>query len=98
MLTEPGDIVLDIFAGSNTTGRASERLNRRWLSFDSSLDYLKASVFRFIEGFPVNEVEKILKKLIDAHANFTIPANKILIENTASADSEKIFQELPLFR
>ena len=42
MLTAPGDLVLDIFAGSNTTGRAAERLARQWLSFDNSLEYLKA--------------------------------------------------------
>ena len=30
-LTDPNDLVLDIFAGSNTTGRTAERLGRRWL-------------------------------------------------------------------
>lgn len=78
MLTEPGDIVLDIFAGSNTTGFAAERLNRKWLSFDSSLDYLKASVFRFIEGFSVNEADHILTKLANAYANLAIPSQTML--------------------
>jgi site-specific DNA-methyltransferase (cytosine-N4-specific) len=48
-LTKPGDVVLDIFAGSNTTGEAAERLGRRWLAFDEVREYLAASIFRFID-------------------------------------------------
>jgi len=48
-LTEPDDIVLDIFAGSNTTGAAAESLGRHWLSMDENRDYVAASVFRFLE-------------------------------------------------
>src|ERR1044072_8389418 len=33
-LTDPGDIVLDIFSGSNTTGFVAESLRRRWLSIE----------------------------------------------------------------
>jgi len=46
-LTEPGDIVLDPFAGSNTTGEAAEREGRRWLAFERKRHYLAGSVFRF---------------------------------------------------
>lgn len=46
-LTEPGDLVLDPFAGSNTTGSVAERLKRRWLSIEVSRDYIKASRSRF---------------------------------------------------
>src|SRR5712692_6885444 len=46
-LTEPGDLVVDIFAGSNTTGSVAEREGRKWLAFDERLDYLAASSFRF---------------------------------------------------
>jgi len=48
MLTDPGDVVLDIFAGSNTTGAVAEREGRRWLSFEMDLNYVAASAFRFI--------------------------------------------------
>ncbi len=47
-LTEPGDIVLDIFAGSNTTGQVAEAEGRRWMGFEERLDYLAASAFRFL--------------------------------------------------
>jgi DNA modification methylase len=47
-LTDPGDTVLDIFAGSNTTGAVAEVEGRRWLAFEERRDYLAASVFRFL--------------------------------------------------
>ncbi len=47
-LTDPGDIVLDIFAGSNTTGYVAEREGRRWVAFEERMDYLAASAFRFL--------------------------------------------------
>ncbi len=46
-LTNPGDLVVDIFAGSNTTGSVAEGEQRQWLAFDERLDYLAASSFRF---------------------------------------------------
>ena len=46
-LTEPGDLVLDIFAGSNTTGHVAECEGRKWLAFEERLDYVAASLFRF---------------------------------------------------
>ncbi|MCE0522850.1 MAG: site-specific DNA-methyltransferase [Methylacidiphilales bacterium] len=48
-LTEPGDLVLDIFAGSNTTGQVAQQLERRWMAFEADLEYLAASSFRFLD-------------------------------------------------
>lgn len=47
LLTEPGDIILDPFAGSNTTGYVAELLQRRWISIELNEDYLRASALRF---------------------------------------------------
>jgi DNA modification methylase len=41
--------VLDVFAGSNTTAKAAERLNRRWIGFEKDLSYLPTSAFRFVD-------------------------------------------------
>lgn len=46
-LTDPGDLVVDIFAGSNTTGEVAERLNRRWRAYELNREFLAASSFRF---------------------------------------------------
>jgi DNA modification methylase len=47
LLTQDADIVLDPFAGSNTTGSVAEALGRRWMAMELSADYLAASQFRF---------------------------------------------------
>jgi site-specific DNA-methyltransferase (cytosine-N4-specific) len=47
-LTDAGDTVLDIFAGSNTTGAAAEKMGRRWLAFELEQKYLATSAFRFL--------------------------------------------------
>ncbi|NOK58088.1 MAG: hypothetical protein GFH27_549287n392 [Chloroflexi bacterium AL-W] len=49
-LTDPHDTVLDIFAGSNTTGVAAEELKRKWIAFEKERSYLAASIFRFVDG------------------------------------------------
>jgi site-specific DNA-methyltransferase (cytosine-N4-specific) len=49
-LTKPGDLVLDPFAGSNTTGAAAEALERKWISIEPNKDYVKGSYGRFSEG------------------------------------------------
>ena len=46
-LTEPADLVVDIFGGSNTTGQAAEELNRHWKTFELSQEYVAESSFRF---------------------------------------------------
>jgi DNA modification methylase len=50
MLTDEGDIVLDIFGSSNTTGFTAEALRRKWITFEINKDYLSSSAFRFLDG------------------------------------------------
>lgn len=60
-LTEEGDLVLDIFDGSNTTGWAPQQLDRRWLFFELDHQYLSASVLR--ESCPSSQSFNLLKML-----------------------------------
>lgn len=46
-LTRPRELVLDPFAGSNTTGAAAERLKRRWVAIEPREDYIESSRGRF---------------------------------------------------
>ena len=48
MLTDEGDLVVDIFGGSCTTGEVCDSLRRRWICFELERDYLAASSFRFV--------------------------------------------------
>ena len=47
MLTDPGDMVLDPFAGSCVTGEVAEQLGRRWTCCELNEEYLKGAVARF---------------------------------------------------
>ena len=47
--TNEDDLVLDPFAGSNTTGYAAEQLNRKWMAIEINEPYLKGSKIRFEE-------------------------------------------------
>lgn len=46
-LTDENDLVLDPFAGSNTTGFVAENLQRRWIAFELNEEYLIGSQYRF---------------------------------------------------
>lgn len=63
-LTDPGDLVVDIFAGSNTTGMVAEEEDRRWLAFDERADYLAASAFRFLpKSLPVDDLRATYEQI-----------------------------------
>ncbi|MFM9850193.1 MAG: DNA-methyltransferase [Hyphomicrobiaceae bacterium] len=47
MMTDEKDLVLDPFAGSNTTGAVAEKLKRRWISCEANWNYAGASIGRF---------------------------------------------------
>ncbi len=69
-LTNPGDLVMDIFAGSNTSGAAAERLDRRWLAVECDRDYVIGSALRFMEGWPE---ERIRRYLAEAQRSSSLP-------------------------
>ena len=46
-LTDENDLVIDPFAGSNTTGYSAELLSRKWLSFELNSYYCEVSKVRF---------------------------------------------------
>ncbi|WP_233118902.1 DNA-methyltransferase [Aggregatibacter actinomycetemcomitans] len=70
-LTKPNDIIVDIFAGSNTTGFVCEQLDRRWLSFELNHEYLATSIFRFTSKY--NDIYDLYSKLLlNAEANINL--------------------------
>ena len=84
MLTEPGDLVVDIFAGSNTTGYVAEKNNRRWISFENNLEYVASSIFRFTSNLSQETNSRLYKKFLgekfldlSAISNITIEHNKV---------------------
>jgi site-specific DNA-methyltransferase (cytosine-N4-specific) len=62
-LTDPGDVVLDIFSGSNTTGFVAEQLERKWLSMELDRDYAVLSSVRFMDGWTDKDIRASLAKI-----------------------------------
>lgn len=50
MLTDPGDLIVDPFAGSCTTGWVAESLGRRWVCIERHETYLSGALGRFDEA------------------------------------------------
>lgn len=48
-LTDENDLILDPFAGSNTTGYCAEKSQRRWISVEADSVYGKESALRFLD-------------------------------------------------
>jgi DNA modification methylase len=64
-LTDENDLVLDPFAGSNTTGYVAEYLNRKWVAFELVESYLAGSLFRFEAEDPEEDFEDLPLFLTD---------------------------------
>ena len=75
--TAPGDLVLDPFNGSGTTGIAAARLNRRYLGIELQADYLDLTVQRYLArldgppefGADTEYVQARLESLAPIHVN-----------------------------
>lgn len=65
MLTDPDDLVVDIFGGSNTTGQVAEQEGRRWLAFEALPEYVAASSFRLLEkDTPIEVMKSIYARVL----------------------------------
>ncbi len=62
-LTHPGDLVVDIFSGSNTTGHVAETLRRRWLSIELDRSYALLSAVRFMERNSEDDIRVAIHKM-----------------------------------
>jgi modification methylase len=53
--TEPGDLVLDPFFGTGTTGAVARRLGRRWIGIEREKKYIKVATQRIAATLPLDE-------------------------------------------
>ncbi|MCC6367407.1 MAG: site-specific DNA-methyltransferase [Bryobacterales bacterium] len=58
LLTEQGDMVIDPFAGSNTTGVVAEGLRRGWIAMERVAEYLETSKVRFEHAVSLDDSPK----------------------------------------
>ncbi len=53
--TKPGDVVLDPFFGTGTTGAVAKRLGRRWIGIEREPGYCAAAIERIEAALPLDE-------------------------------------------
>jgi len=53
--TKPGDVVLDPFFGTGTTGAVARRLGRRWIGIERESDYVRVARARIDSTLPLDE-------------------------------------------
>ena len=53
--TKPGDVVLDPFFGTGTTGAVAKRLGRHWIGIEREADYIAAAEERIEAALPLDE-------------------------------------------
>jgi modification methylase len=53
--TKPGDVVLDPFFGTGTTGAVARRLGRKWIGIERESAYVKVAAARIASTLPLDE-------------------------------------------
>ncbi len=92
MLTNPGDKVLDPFAGSCVTGMVAEALGRRWDCVELNRDFLEGAVGRFSGSVEENASTKPSSYLI--HTPCGAGSNEApLAEDGGKASPESLADE-----
>ena len=75
--TNPGDVVLDPFFGSGTTGAAAVRLGRKWIGIERDLHYVELSRTR-IAALPLAPVDPALLVMSNPRREPRLPFGALL--------------------
>lgn len=87
MVTDPGDLILDPFAGSCVTGEVAERLERKWVCVEIVESYLRGAKGRFGE---TAEAPKPKNPKKDADGYYRIPHPGLLWNGRVEDDEEPL--------
>jgi DNA modification methylase len=72
LCTKADGLVVDPFAGSNTTGFVAESLGRRWISAETNAEYVRASKLRFAAKGAARE-----RKTTDRNSQPSLPFDSL---------------------
>lgn len=87
MLTEPGDLVIDPFAGSCVTGEVCERTGRRWVCIELLQDYCEAAQGRFVRD--PQQTAKPIVNPDDSSNYYRVPRPGILWNDDAGPELDR---------
>ena len=68
--TEEGDVVLDPFMGTGTTAVVAKALNRQYIGFDISADYVKTAIERIEKGPYLKELKNKMEHKNDFFSHY----------------------------
>lgn len=81
-LTDKGDTVLDIFAGSNITGKVAEDKQRNWIAVEVERKYVAGSALRFLDSDNETEIKQIYNELMqEGTVNYSLVKNEQKIDS-----------------
>ncbi len=93
--TRPGDIVLDPFFGTGTTGAVARRLRRRWIGIERETKYVKAARARINSTLPLDEsaMEGVPEKAAQPRVAFgLLVENGSVVPGTILTDAKRRWQ------
>ncbi len=93
--TKPGDVVLDPFFGTGTTGAVAKRLGRRWIGIEREIDYVDAARERIDAALPLDESAlKTMQspKAAPRVAFGTIVENGMLVAGAVLTDAKRRYR------
>lgn len=88
-LTDPNDLVVDIFSGSNTTGAAADELGRRWIGMELDRQYAALSAVRFMDGWADDRIASEVGHLLAGETrtfSSLVPAAEAIVLDLALDD------------
>jgi modification methylase len=90
--TKPGDVVLDPFFGTGTTGAVARRLGRRWIGIEREAAYVKVARERIDSTLPLDEsaMKTVLDKREQPRVAFGVLVESGLVPpGTALTDAKR---------
>ncbi|MBC7831302.1 MAG: site-specific DNA-methyltransferase [Hyphomicrobium sp.] len=90
--SKPGDIVLDPFFGTGTTGAVAKQLGRRFIGIERDADYAKAAEERIarVQPLPLSALETVRSKRAEPRVPFgTIVEMRLVEPGTTLLDARK---------
>ena len=90
--TKPGDVVLDPFFGTGTTGAVAKRLGRRWIGVEREDVYIAAAEERIAAALPLDESALVTMqspKSAPRVAFGTIVENGMLVPGAVLTDAKR---------
>ena len=102
LLTDPGDLVVDLFSGSNTTGYVAEEIGRKWLSIELDRSYAVLSAVRFTEDMDEEQIRETVAKMesgeqVELTPTITPREERSRQSKTCRKRIEKVDESMPLF-